>query len=129
MLHAYASCYYRTTHNQALEGVLTKSGLRAVFGMRLRTWPDGSPIRVFVLPDRHPLHTQFCKRLLGVFPHQMRSAWDRLVYSGTGQAPVEVNSEEEMATKIASTTGAIGYLKNVATDGPLKDARRAGAQY
>lgn len=118
----------RAAHDQSLDTVLSESGLRAIFGMRLRTWPDGSPIRVYVLPDRHPLHTQFCKRLLGVFPHQMRSAWDRLVYSGTGQAPLEVSSEEEMRAKIASTPGAIGYLKTVSIDEPGKDARPAGTE-
>jgi hypothetical protein len=58
----------------------------------------------------------------------MRSAWDRLVYSGTGQAPLEVSSEEEMRAKIASTPGAIGYLKTVSIDGPGKDARPAGTE-
>lgn len=118
----------RGAHGQSLDNVLSESGLRAIFGMRLRTWPDGSPIRVYVLPDRHPLHAQFCKRLLGVFPHQMRSAWDRLVYSGTGQAPLEVSSEEEMRAKIASTPGAIGYLKKASIDGPGKDTRPAGTE-
>lgn len=84
--------------------------LSAVFGMRLRIWETETPIRVFVLPSDHPVHVAFCKQILGVFPHQMRTAWDRLVYSGTGQAPVEVRTEEEMRGKLASTPGAIGYL-------------------
>jgi hypothetical protein len=32
------------------------------------------------------------------------------VFSGTGQAPIKVNSIEEMLEKITSTPGAIGYL-------------------
>lgn len=89
---------------------LTANTLRAVFGMRLRTWPDGSAIRVYVLPDNHSLHIQFCKEVLGVFPYQLRMAWDRLVYSGTGQAPSEVDSIEDMRTEIAQSAGAVGYL-------------------
>lgn len=78
--------------------------------MRLRQWQDGSPIIVFVLRDSNPLHKQFCKQVLNVFPHQMRRSWNKLVFSGTGQAPVTVASKEEMVDKIASTPGAIGYL-------------------
>ena len=89
---------------------LTRSTLRAIFSMRLRTWPDGSLIKVFVLSDNSPLHIQFSKKILNIFPYQLRRTWDRLVYSGTGQAPIEVNSAKEMGSKVASTPGAIGYL-------------------
>ncbi|PSJ15922.1 hypothetical protein C7H79_16365, partial [Nitrosomonas supralitoralis] len=48
-----------------------------------------------------------------VFPYQLRSTWDRLVYSGTGQAPITVNSAEEMLARVANTPGSIGYLWRV----------------
>lgn len=89
---------------------LSVTTIRAIFGMRLRTWPGGMPIQVFVLYDDHPLHTRFCKEVLNIFPHQLRLAWDRLVFSGTGQAPYQVSSEQEMRIRIAATPGAIGYL-------------------
>ena len=77
--------------------------------MRLRTWEDGTPTRVYVLPDNHAVHVMFCKQILGVFPHQYRTAWDRLVYSGTGQAPLEVESEDEMRARVAGIQGRGGY--------------------
>ncbi|NOT68857.1 MAG: hypothetical protein HOP04_11200 [Methylophilaceae bacterium] len=96
--------------------VISPYQAKAYFGMRIQQWPDGRPLRVFVLPDRHPLHEVFCKTLLNVFPHQLRTAWDRQVFSGTGQAPVEVASEDEMLVRIASTPGAIGYLSRQKAD-------------
>ncbi|PKM10321.1 MAG: hypothetical protein CVV13_13535 [Gammaproteobacteria bacterium HGW-Gammaproteobacteria-3] len=78
--------------------------------MRLRHWQDGSPITVFVLEDENPLHRLFCKKILNVFPHQMRKSWNKLVFSGTGQAPVQVTDQQDMIDKISSTPGAIGYL-------------------
>ncbi|MEP6880206.1 MAG: hypothetical protein ABI865_15315 [Nitrosospira sp.] len=99
------------------EKILSKSSLRAIFGMRLHTWPDGTAIRVFVMPDDAPLHVAFSKEKLNVFPYQLRSAWDRLVFSGTGQAPDTVASTEEMLARIASTPGAIGYLSKSMTNG------------
>lgn len=85
--------------------------LRAIFSMRLRRWPDGTPIAVFVLPTTNPLHVAFCKEVLGVFPHQLQRAWDRLVFSGTGQAPVVVDSTDEMRQRVQETPGAIGYIQ------------------
>ena len=93
------------------ESSLSRNALRAIFGMRLRNWPNGNRIRVFVLPDRNLTNVVFCKQLLNIYPHQLRLAWDRLVFSGTGQAPTEVDSEEEMRALVATTAGAIGYLR------------------
>ena len=86
------------------------NALRAIFSMRLRTWPDGTPVKVFVLDDDKALHVKFAKKRLDIYPHQLRYSWDRLVYSGTGQAPIKVGSEKEMLEKVAATPGAIGYL-------------------
>lgn len=92
---------------------LSQNALRAMFAMKLLQWPDGQPVRVFVLPDDNPLHRAFCKEALDVYPYQLRQTWDRLVYSGTGQAPTEVGSEQEMLKRVASTPGALGYARKV----------------
>lgn len=83
---------------------------RQIFGMKTRQWPDGAAVKVFVMPDRSEQHLKFSKEILGTFPYRLRSAWDRQVYSGTGQAPYEVISEDEMLELVSQTPGAIGYL-------------------
>lgn len=79
--------------------------------MRKTHWPDGTPIRSFVLPDQHPVHARFSKEILGVYPYQLRSAWDRMMFSGTGMPPKTVESVQEMREMIESTPGAIGYYE------------------
>lgn len=114
---AWATEPYEVIANHSVtEKTLSKSSLRAIFGMRLQTWPDGTAIRVFVMPDDTPLHATFSKEKLNVFPYQLRLAWDRLVFSGTGQAPDTVSSPEEMLARVASTPGAIGYLTKSKAD-------------
>ncbi|ART64667.1 hypothetical protein B9H00_08200 [Kushneria marisflavi] len=97
-------------------GNMTRETVRAIFAMRQRTLPSGEAAHVFVLPDKHPLHERFTKEILGVYPHQLRLSWDRLVFSGTGQAPNEVGSVEEMRQRVASTPGGLGYLNKGAVD-------------
>lgn len=84
--------------------------------MRQRFWPDGEKIHVFVLADNNDLHRQFTKTKLNMFPHQFRRIWDRLIFSGTGQAPTIVKSVTEMKEKISITPGAIGYLEGKPVD-------------
>jgi ABC-type phosphate transport system substrate-binding protein len=111
--------YEIVTHSGVSEKTISRSTLRAIFGMRLHEWPDGTAIRIFVMPDDAPLHATFAKETLNVFPYQLRAAWDRLVFSGTGQAPNTVSSPEEMLAKVASTPGAIGYLTKSRMDGSV----------
>jgi ABC-type phosphate transport system substrate-binding protein len=104
---------------------ITRNTLSAIFGMRLRAWADGTPVRVYVLPDDNAVHVAFSKEILMVFPHQLRTAWDRLVFSGTGQAPLEVADEEEMRTRIAGIDGPVV----VGSEEEMREklARNAGA--
>jgi ABC-type phosphate transport system substrate-binding protein len=115
---AHATDQYEVVvHPGVSEKTISKSSLRAIFGMRLHAWPDGTAIQVFVMPDDAASHAAFSKEKLNVFPYQLRSAWDRLVFSGTGQAPNTVGTAEEMLAKVAATPGAIGYLNKSRTDG------------
>jgi len=99
---------------------LSLASARAIFGMRQVKWPDGAPIQVFVLPDNHTIHGALCKERLNLFPYQLRQSWDRLVYSGMAQAPSEALSEEELLNKVAATPGAIGYVRKVKANDPVK---------
>ena len=95
--------------------------LRAIFTMRLRQWPDGAAVHVFVLPDHDEATALFCREQLGTYPYVMRSTWDRMVFTGTGLAPTVVGSEQEMRERVRSTPGAIGYVRS----GSTSDLRRS----
>ncbi|KZY30063.1 hypothetical protein A3749_02120 [Oleiphilus sp. HI0078] len=44
--------------------------------------------------------------------NQLESIWYRQVYTGTGQAPISLESESEMIERVSMTPGAIGYIYN-----------------
>ena len=91
---------------------LDRNLVRAIFSMRLRTWPDSQPVHVFVMADDDAVHAQFCREQLGTYPYVLRGAWDRLVFTGTGLAPTQVSTEGEMKRQVEHTPGAIGYLRS-----------------
>ncbi len=91
---------------------LTLDDTRAIFAMRKRFWPNGKQIIVFALTDSSPVHKDFVKKNLIMFPHQLRRVWDRMIYAGTGEAPIQLDSEQDMIDKIANTPDSIGYIKN-----------------
>lgn len=91
---------------------ISQNQARLCFTMRLPLWENNVPVKVFVLPDNHPLHRKFAKNILGLFPYQLRQVWDRQIFSGTGQAPIMVATEQEMVERVASTPGSIGYVES-----------------
>jgi hypothetical protein len=99
---------------------LSLASARSIFGMRKVKWPDDARIQVFVLADKHPTHVALCKERLNLFPYQLRQSWDRLVYSGMAQAPIEVANEEELINRVAATPGAIGYVRKVKPNDAIK---------
>ena len=92
---------------------LTRNEARALFTMRKTRWPNGQAARVFVLDENGPAHEVLCKEVLDLYPWQVREAVDRGIYTGVGQAPTRVASEEEMKQRVAATPGAIVYVTSL----------------
>ncbi|MBK1721698.1 hypothetical protein [Thiocystis violacea] len=94
---------------------LTRNEARLYLTMRIRQWPDGTEVKLFVLPDDDDLHQRFVNAVLGLYPYQLRRVWDRQIFTGTGQAPINVSSVDEMVRRVASTPGALGYIESASS--------------
>jgi ABC-type phosphate transport system substrate-binding protein len=93
-----------TTHKNNAEDI------RAIFTLKKRVWADGKTIQVYTLADDNPVHVSFVKHVLRMLPYHIRRIWDRMTFSGMGNPPIELNSEQEMIQRISSTPDSIGYL-------------------
>lgn len=100
------------THPAVPMDQLTVTQLRGIYSMRQQNWPDGTAVRVFVLPAKNQLHQSFAKEKLQMFPYQLDRIWQKITYSGLGAAPVVLSSEQQMREMVATTEGAIGYIEN-----------------
>lgn len=92
------------------ENKISRKKARLYFSQRITHWPDGTSITLVVLPDSHPAHISFSKKTLGLYPYQLRRAWDRQLFTGTGQAPITVTNEQEARKIIAMTPGSLSYV-------------------
>src|SRR5690606_33893732 len=86
---------------------LSLKELRAIYTMRLNQWSNDLKVQVFVLPQQNDIHQRFSKNILQVLPHQLQAAWYRLVYSGMGRGPIEVQDQQAMIERVGNTPGAI----------------------
>lgn len=90
--------------------------IRRIFSMRQTTWSNEQVITVYVLSNQHQTHQTFSTKVLGMFPYQLDRIWNKLVYSGLGEDPIEVQSEQEMLERVSQNPGAIGYVMQPFSD-------------
>ena len=62
------------------------------------------------LSDQQSLRAQFDEKALGRSSSQVKAFWSKLVFTGKGTPPKEVNSESEMISLISATPNLIGYV-------------------
>jgi len=91
---------------------LTTAQLRRIYSMRQTQWPNQQPIVVYVLPSKQQLHRVFSKKILHMFPYQLDRIWNKLTYSGVGNAPIVVNNADALINAVKHTVGAIGYAED-----------------
>ncbi len=109
---------YIITHSSVPQIKYSRSMLRNIFTMQKRYWSNEKKIKVFVLPDTHPIHKQFTKYYFGLFPHQFRRIWDKRTFSGMGSSPVKIANVDKMLEKVSSTSNAIGYIPDIPKNPP-----------
>ena len=62
------------------------------------------------LNDQQSLRALFDEKALGRSSSQVKAVWSKLVFTGKGTPPKEVNSESEMISLISSSPNLIGYV-------------------
>lgn len=92
---------------------LSSSHIRRIFTMHYKQWDQNLPIKVFVLAKNNLIHKAFCIQVLGVFPYQLENIWDKLLFSGMGEPPQVLESDQQIIEMVRTTPGAIGYVSSV----------------
>ncbi|MCB0264514.1 MAG: hypothetical protein KDE52_13325 [Calditrichaeota bacterium] len=77
----------------------------------IRTWADGTPIKVFDLKPKGEVRDLFF-HFLGKTSSRMKSIWMKKMLSGEGNPPEALASETDMLKRVSATAGAIGFVSN-----------------
>jgi ABC-type phosphate transport system substrate-binding protein len=98
---------------------LSDDDLKDYYLGKRASWPDGSKVVVVVVKDG-PSHDTLMKRL-GKSPSQFTTGWKKLVFTGKGSMPEQVENDDALVAFVAKTPGAIGF----ADSGKVKDGVKA----
>lgn len=88
---------------------LARGELLDLYTFEIQEWSDGARVIVFDLDVKGEVKDRFYT-YLGRTSSRMKSIWLKRKFSGEGDPPEALETEEEMLSKIASTPGAVGFV-------------------
>jgi hypothetical protein len=70
--------------------------------------------------EKNPLRDEFYAKACKKDPAQVQSIWGKLIFTGTGTPPAEVDSAAAMKKAVAADANAVGYLDKKDVDASVK---------
>lgn len=99
---------------------LTHSELADIFLGRNSRFPDGSPATPVDQRESSSPYAVFYRDYLGQTPTQIKMYWSRLIFTGRGQPPRNLNDDTAISDFVAEHADAIGYLDDSHLDERLQ---------
>ncbi|KFI06384.1 hypothetical protein [Massilia sp. BSC265] len=72
------------------------------------------------LTEKNPLRDEFFAKACKKDPVQVQAMWGKLIFTGTGTPPTEVDSVAAMKKAIAADPNAVGYIDKKDADATVK---------
>lgn len=99
---------------------ISRDDLRPIFQSKKTTWPDGSPLRAFNLPDANPTRHGFDAAVLGLDPDRVARYWIDQKIRGGQRPPASAPTPALVLRVVAATAGGIGYVPASAANATVK---------
>ena len=94
---------------------ITAGSLLQIYILKNTKWSDGT--KIIVYNNKGQSNSQKLCDFIGMDIVNLRKRWMQFQLSGEGKAPEAVDNDAEMIKNVASTLGAIGYVKPSAIKG------------
>jgi len=72
------------------------------------------------LNEKNPLRDEFFAKACKKDPAQVQAVWGKLIFTGTGTPPAEVDSGAAMKKAVAADPNAVGYIDKKDADASVK---------
>lgn len=99
---------------------LTKSQVINIFLGKSNRFPNGSLAIPIDQKEGSSERNKFYANYANMSVAQIKSHWSKIIFTGRGQPPKEVENGPEMKKRIASNPNTIGYLEQDLVDDSLR---------
>ncbi|WP_332877558.1 phosphate ABC transporter substrate-binding protein [Massilia sp. S19_KUP03_FR1] len=100
--------------------MLRAGQVAAIFLGQAAQFPDGAAVAAIDQPVGCATREAFYVRVASKTPALLRAYWSRMLFTGHGQPPREVDGDAAVRKLVADTPGLIGYIERTALDASVR---------
>lgn len=116
---AYADVVVVVSAKSALTS-LTAEQVTKIFLGKTNTFPSGENAVPIDHIEGSPIRNEFYARIVHKTPSQISSYWTKIIYTGDGYPPRQVDSDAVIRKVVANNPNAIGYIDKISVDGSVR---------
>jgi len=87
---------------------------------KLRSFPGGGHVDPIDQSEGSAARKAFCATYLDMTEADVKRQWSKLMFSGKGRPPVEVDGDQAVKAAVTGNTAAIGYIDSANVDDSVK---------
>jgi ABC-type phosphate transport system substrate-binding protein len=91
-----------------------------IFLGKTNRFPDGTLAVPIDLPEESPARERFYAEYAGKSPAQVKAHWSKIIFTGRGQPPKQVDSGAEAKKFVTDNPNAIAYIDSRLVDNSLR---------
>ena len=104
--------------NPANDAAIDAKVVKRIFLGKEKSFSNGSAIEAINLAPSSATRGEFDEKVVGRSSSQVSAYWSKLVFTGKGVPPSELNSDADVIAAVAANPNAIGYVDaSSVTDG------------
>lgn len=102
---------------------LTQAELSRLFLKKVTTWPEGGKVEPVDQIDAAPVRSAFSSAIHGRQVSAIKAYWNKVIFSGRGLPPPELEGDREIVAFVRSHPRGIGYVSSGTDTSALKVLR------
>ncbi|RZM71867.1 phosphate ABC transporter substrate-binding protein [Pseudoalteromonas rubra] len=99
---------------------LDKSQIEQIFLGKLKTFTGSDKAVPVSQSETNTASEEFYSKVIGRNPTQLKAYWSKLLFTGKGQPPKKLASDEEVLKTVAGDPSIIGYVSSGSADGSVR---------
>ncbi len=109
-LSAFATAEVEVIVHPSNNAALDQDSIQRIFLGKTRAFPGGGEAVAISAKEGSPEEAEFTEKVLSKSPKQLKAYWAKMVFTGKGTPPRQIDSAAEMVKLISANPNLIGFI-------------------
>ncbi|WP_337878786.1 phosphate ABC transporter substrate-binding protein [Rheinheimera sp.] len=106
--------------NASNSSTISMDDVKKIYLGKVTSFPGGSGAQPVMLKERHPLREVFIEQVLGLPDSRYVALWAKMLFTGNGEPPLEVDSLERIKDLVSREPAFIGFTDESLVDDSVR---------